>query len=196
VPIADIATLRTLFLDARSHNGWGSEPINDTLLEQAYEIAKWGPTSMNTQPMRLVFLRSPDAKNRLKPALAPGNIDKALSAAVVAIVAHDLEFYSHLPTMFPHNPNAQNMFVGNEGLIQGTAFRNATLQGAYFMIALRAVGLDVGPMSGFDASKVDAEFFAGTSYRANFLCGIGRGNPEKLFKRSPRFAFSDVSQTL
>ena len=194
--IIDNAALKTLFLDARSQNGWSKEPVPDEALEAAYEIAKWGPTSMNTQPMRLLFLRSPEAKERLRPALAPSNVEKVVTAPVVAIIAHDLKFYSHLPRLFPHNQNATSLFADNDGLSQVTAFRNGTLQGAYFMIALRAVGLEVGPLSGFDPEKVDAEFFSDTTYKVNFLCGIGHGNPEKLFGRLPRFSFGEISAAL
>lgn len=151
---------------------------------------------MNTQPMRIVFLRSNRAKERIRPALAPGNIDKVRTAPLVAIVAHDLGFYKHMPRIFPHNPNAQVFFEGKDSLIQGTAFRNGTLQGAYFLLALRAVGLDVGPMSGFDAAKVDEEFFAETGFKTNFLIAIGHGDPQKLFNRSPRFDFEEVTNML
>lgn len=192
----DTGAVQQLFADARSQNGWLSGPVNDEQLREAYEIAKWGPTSMNTQPMRLFFLRSDAAKERLKPALAPTNVDKVMSAPVVAIIAYDIEFHMHLPKVFPHNPNAQAYFTGNPGAIEPTAFRNGSLQAAYFMLALRAVGLDVGPMSGFDAAKVDAEFFADTTLRVNLLCGIGRGDPAKVFGRSPRLTFEDVTRTL
>jgi 3-hydroxypropanoate dehydrogenase len=154
--------LDRLFVDARSQNGWRDEPVGDDKLRAAYGLAQWGPTSMNTQPMRLVFLRSVEAKERIRPALSPGNVAKVMSAPVVAIIAHDKEFFTEFPRTFPHNPNAQSMFAGNPAISETTAFRNGTLQGAYFMLALRAVGLDVGPMSGFDPAKVDAEFFAGS----------------------------------
>ncbi|AEG51628.1 NADH dehydrogenase/NAD(P)H nitroreductase rutE [Sphingobium chlorophenolicum L-1] len=192
----DSSLLKQMFHEARSQNGWSDQPVSDEALAAAYEIAKWGPTSMNTQPMRLLFIRSQEAKERLKPALAPGNVDKVMAAPVVAIVAHDSQFHEHLPRLFPHNPNAPGMFAGNEGLAQATAFRNGTLQGAYFIIALRAVGLDVGPMSGFDPAKVDAEFFAGTTFKSNFLCGIGHGDPAKVMGRLPRFELGEISQTL
>jgi 3-hydroxypropanoate dehydrogenase len=188
-------TLARLFLEARSQNGWTEEPVTDEALREAYDIAKWGPTSMNTQPMRLVLLRTHEAKERLKPALAPGNIEKVMSAPAVAIVAHDMQFYTRLPQTFPHNPDAAARFAGNPEASQATAFRNGTLQGAYFMIALRAVGLDVGPMSGFDADKVDREFFANSKWRTNFLCGIGRGNPSKLFDQLPRLDFEEATLT-
>ena len=188
--------LDRLFIDARSQNGWRDEPVSDDKLRQAYDLARWGPTSMNTQPMRLVFLRSTEAKERLKPALSPGNVAKVMSAPVVAIIAHDTHFFTELPRTFPHNPNAQAMFAGNPALSDTTAFRNGTLQGAYFMLALRAVGLDVGPMSGFDPAKVDAEFFANTTWRANFICAIGCGDRSKVLDRLPRLAFEEVTRTL
>lgn len=188
--------LQRLFLEARSQNGWRDEPVSDELLRAAYDIAKWGPTSMNTQPMRLLLLRSVDAKNRLKPALSPGNVEKAMGAPVVAIIAHDLKFFTQLPKTFPHNPDAADRFASNPAASDATAFRNGTLQAAYFMLALRAVGLDVGPMSGFDAKKVDAEFFANSTWQTNFLCGIGHGDPEKLFERLPRLAFDETGQIL
>ena len=190
------ATLQRLFLTARSQNGWRSEPVPDDALRTAYNIAKWGPTSMNTQPMRLVFLRTLEAKERLKPALSPGNVEKVMTAPVVAIFAHDTQFHTQLSKTFPHNPNAPGMFANNAALSEATAFRNGTLQGAYFMLALRAVGLDVGPMSGFDAAKVDAEFFADSLWRANFLCGIGYGDPAKVLDRLPRFEFDEVAYSL
>lgn len=189
-------TLELLFKEARSQNGWSDEPVSDDALQAAYDIAKWGPTSMNTQPMRLVFLRSAEAKERLKPALAPGNVEKVMAAPVVAIIAYDTQFHTHLPRTFPHSPDAQSRFAANPAMIESTAFRNGSLQGAYFMLALRAVGLDVGPMSGFDTGKVDLEFFADTHWRANFLCGIGKGDPAKLFARLPRLAFDEVTRTL
>lgn len=190
------ATLERLFLAARSQNGWRAEPVPDDALRAAYDIAKWGPTSMNTQPMRLVFLGSLEAKERLKPALSPGNIEKVMTAPVVAIVAHDTQFHTQLPKTFPHNPGAPGMFANNAALSEVTAFRNGSLQGAYFMLALRAVGLDVGPMSGFDAAKVDAEFFGDSPWRANFLCGIGYGDPAKVLDRLPRLEFDEVAQWL
>ena len=190
------SALQTLFKDARSQNGWSSRLVSDEELNAAYEIAKWGPTSMNVQPMRLVFLRSDVAKARLTPALAPGNVAKVNTAPVIALIAYDLDFPGFLPRVFPHNPNAQGLFAGNPGMIEPTAFRNGTLQAAYFLVALRAVGLDVGPMSGFDAAKVNAEFFGGTSLRINFLCGIGYGDAAKVMQRLPRLEFSEVASFL
>lgn len=194
--VVDQAALAALFTEARSQNGWRPDPVSDVQLQEAYDIAKFGPTSMNTQPMRLLFLRSADAKERLKPALAPTNVDKVMTAPIIAVIAYDTEFYTELPKIFPHNPNAQAYFTGNPPAIEPTAFRNGSLQAAYFMLALRAVGLDVGPMSGFDAAKVDAEFFPDSSWRVNLLCGIGRGDPDKVFGRSPRFELEDIAQVL
>lgn len=192
----DDATFRAILKDGRSHNGWCDEPVDDGDLRAAYDIARWGPTSINAQPMRLLFLRSPAAKERLRPALAPGNVEKAMTAPVVAIIAYDTGFHTRLPVTFPHNPGAQAAFESNAALRQETAFRNGTLQGAYFLLALRAVGLDIGPMSGFNAAAVDAEFFEGTTVRANFLCGIGHGDQTKLFGRLPRLDFDDVAEIL
>lgn len=191
--VIDRTALDRLFYEARSQNGWQAGEVGDDQLKAAYDIAKWGPTSMNTQPMRLLFLRSAEAKERLRPAMSPGNVDKVMTAPVVALIAFDEAFYEHLPKIFPHNPDAQAVFAGNEPLIKGTAFRNGTLQAAYFLLALRAVGLDAGPMSGFDPAKVQEEFFAGTTLRINFICGIGHGDPDKVYTRSPRLDFEEVA---
>jgi 3-hydroxypropanoate dehydrogenase len=190
------ATLPTLFLNARSQNGWLDGDVSNDDLQAAYDIAKWGPTSMNTQPMRIIFLRSLEAKQRLQPALAPTNVDKVMTAPVVAIIAYDVEFYTFLPKTFPHNPNAQSYFTGNPSAIEPTAFRNGSLQAAYFMLALRAVGFDVGPMSGFDQNAVNTEFFEGSTWRVNLLCGIGHGDTTKIFDRSPRLDFDEVAEIL
>lgn len=192
----DRVALAALFTDARSQNGWRPDPVSDAQLRAAYDIAKWGPTSMNSQPMRLVFLRSLAAKTRLKPAMSPGNVEKVMTAPVVAIIAYDMQFHTRLPEVFPHNPAAMDYFTGNPAAIEPTAFRNGSLQAAYFMLALRAVGLDVGPMSGVDLDRVDREFLGETSFRANFVCGIGHGDPEKLFGRSPRLSFDEVAQAI
>ncbi len=190
------ALLGTLFTNARSHNGWRAESVSDAELRAAYDLAKWGPTSMNTQPMRVLFLKSQEAKERLIPALAPTNIKKALTAPVVAIIAYDSAFYTQLPRTFPHNLNAQGYFLSNEAIIAPTALRNGSLQAAYLMMALRGLGLDVGPMSGFIAERIDVKFFSGTSWRVNFICGIGHGDPAKLYIRSPRLEFEEVASIL
>lgn len=192
----DAQVLARLFRDARSYNGWLSGDVPDESLHQLYELLKWGPTSMNTQPVRLLFLKSAEQKERLRPHLSPGNVDKALSAPVVAIVGYDLEFHNHLPVTFPHLPAAKSYYDGKPELIQATAMRNGSLQGAYLIIAARALGFDCGPMSGFNNAGVDVEFFAGTAIKSNFLCGIGRGNPDKTFSRSPRLDFATTCQIL
>ncbi len=187
------SALDQLFRAARTHNEWQDRPVPEGLLREAVDLAKMAPTSANTSPMRVVFVRSSAGKERLKPALAPGNLEKTMSAPVTAIIGQDLAFYDQLPRLFPH-ADARAWFVGNDALITVTAFRNSSLQGAYLMLALRAVGLDVGGMSGFDNAKVDAEFFAGTQTRSNFLCNIGYGEPAKLFPRSPRLDFDEIAQ--
>jgi 3-hydroxypropanoate dehydrogenase len=191
--VLDDPALHLLFRAARTHNAWQPRPVPEALLREAVELAKMAPTSANCSPMRVVFLRSAAAKERLKPALAPGNIDKTMAAPVTAIIAQDLQFYEKLPRLFPH-ADARAWFVGKDAFIADTAFRNAALQGAYLMLALRGLGLDVGPMSGFDRAKVDAEFFAGTEIRSNFLCNIGYGDPASLFPRSPRLDFDEMAR--
>jgi len=184
--------LAQLFTEARSHNRWIDREVPDALLREAWEIAKWGPTSANCLPMRVVFLRSVEAKARLAPALLPGNVEKTVTAPVAAIVAYDLDFPDLLPRLYPAT-DARSWFVGNDRLIEQTAFRNGTLQGAYFLLALRALGLDAGPMSGFDQAKVNAEFFPGSRVKSNFLIAIGYGDPEKLYPRGPRLAFDEMA---
>ena len=187
----DARALDVLFHDARTHNGWQDKPVPESLLREVFDLAKMPPTSANCSPMRLVFVSTPAGKERLKPALSPGNIEKTMAAPVTAIIAQDTQFYEHLPMLFPH-ADAKSWFVGNDAMIQGTMVRNATLQGAYLMLAARALGLDCGPMSGFDPAKLNAEFFPDGRFQANFLCNLGYGDPTKLFTRSPRFAFDDV----
>ena len=194
--IVDDAALAVMFTDARSQNGWRSDPVSDEELKAAYDIAKYGPTSMNTQPMRIVFLRSQEAKDRLAPALSPTNVPKVMAAPVVALIAFDTEFYTQLSRTFAHNPNAPGLFTGNPGLIEPTAFRNSSLQAAYYMLALRAVGLDVGPMSGFDPARVNEIFFSDSKWRINLICGIGHGDSEKVMARLPRLDFEDVTSTI
>jgi len=184
-----------LFNNARTHNAWTPEPVTDAQLRELFDLMKMAPTSANCSPVRLVFLRSPEARARLAPALSAGNQEKTLTARVTTIVAHDIEFHEHLPRLFPH-ADARSWFAGKPEHILTTAFRNGTLQGAYMILAARAVGLDCGPMSGFDNAKVDAEFFAGTTWRSNFICNLGHGEPSSLLPRSPRFDFDDVCRIL
>jgi len=187
-----------LFNAARTQNGWLDRPVTDDELRQAFDLMKMAPTSANTQPARFVFLRTQAAKERLRPALSPGNLDKTMSAPVVAIVAHDLDFHEHMPKVFPHNPAMKANFEGDgkRAFRETFAFRNGTLQGAYFILAARAVGLDVGPMSGFDNAKVDAEFFPEGRFRSNFLCNLGHGDPAKVMGRLPRFSFDEACTLL
>jgi 3-hydroxypropanoate dehydrogenase len=187
----DDRALDTLFRTARTHNGWRPQGVGEAQLRAIYELAKWGATSANCSPGRFVFVVSEQAKEKLKPALIPGNVEKTMAAPATVIIGYDLAFYEHLPKLFPHT-DARSWFAGDDALIQTTAFRNGTLQGAYLMLAARALGLDCGPMSGFDNAKVDAAFFAGTQVKSNFLCSLGHGDPAKLFDRSPRFSFEEV----
>jgi 3-hydroxypropanoate dehydrogenase len=191
----DDRSLDTLFRNARTHSAWLEKPVDDDLLIKLYELMKWGPTSANSSPARLVFVKSQAAKERLLPAMIPSNVDKTLSAPVTVIVAQDHEFYDHLPRLFPHT-DARAWFVGNQPLIDTTAFRNAALQGAYLILAARALGLDAGPMSGFDNAKLDAAFFAGTKIRSNFLINLGYGDTGKLHPRNPRLSFDEVARIL
>lgn len=189
------SVLKQLFLEARTQNGWLDTPVSDEQIRRLYELTVQGPTSANGQHARFVFLKSPEAKARLQPHLAPGNQDKTLSAPVTVIVATDFAFYEHLPTFFPHT-DAKSWFVGNEALINSTAIRNGSLQGGYLILAARALGLDTGPMSGFDNAGVDKEFFAGTAIKSNFLVNIGYGDASKLFPRSPRPGFDEFARVL
>jgi 3-hydroxypropanoate dehydrogenase len=188
----DDAGLNLLFRDARTQNGWLDTPVSDDQLRAIYEIARLGPTSANSCPARFVFLRTPEAKARLLPALNPGNVDKTKAAPVTAIIGYDTRFFELLPKLFPHRPEMKDPFAANARLAETTAFRNGTLQGAYFMLAARAVGLDVGGMSGFDNAKVDAEFFPDGRVKSNFLCNIGHGDPAKVLPRLPRLDFEEA----
>tara|TARA_B100002003_G_scaffold83685_1_gene78141 strand:+ start:8254 stop:8904 length:651 start_codon:yes stop_codon:yes gene_type:complete len=193
---ADPATLRLILTDARTQNVWQQRNVADDLLKEIYQIMKMGPTSANCCPARIVFLKSQASRERLRSALKPNNIDKTMSAPVTAIIAHDTAFWKHAETMFPQNPGAQLTFKDNPTGSEIAAFRNGSLQGAYFLIAARAVGLDCGPMSGFDNSLVDDEFFPDTTLKSNFLCNLGYGDPSKTFKRLPRFNFDEVCEIL
>jgi len=193
-PLDDKA-LDQLFRTARSHNGWTAQTVSEALIRAVYELAKYGPTSANASPARFVFVTSPEAKARLLPLLSEGNRAKSAAAPVTVIIGQDLDFAEQMPRLFPHDPNARYWFSA-PGVTEATAMRNSTLQGAYLMIAARSLGLDCGPMSGFDSAGVDAEFFAGTNIKANFLCNIGYGTDENLFARSPRLAFEEACQLL
>ena len=187
--------LDQIFRDARTHNAWRDQDIPDALLHELVDLVKLGPTSANCSPARFLFVKSRAAKERLKPHLSEGNRDKTMKAPVCTIIGYDLDFYEHLPKLFPHT-DAKSWFAGKPKKIEETAFRNGTLQGAYLIIAARALGLDTGPMSGFDNQGVDAEFFAGTNIKSNFLCSLGYGDPSVLFPRSPRFAFDEMAKIL
>lgn len=188
--------LDTLFRNARTHNAWTDEPVSDATLRKIFDLMKWGPTSANMSPARFVFVKSKAGKEKLKPALSEGNMAKTMAAPVTAIIGYDVEFYEHLPKLFPHAPEARTWFDWSREWAEAHAFRNGSLQGAYFMLAARAVGLDCGPMSGFDQKKVDEAFFAGTEVKSNFLCNLGHGDPKGLFARSPRFDFDDVCKII
>ncbi|MFS8981270.1 malonic semialdehyde reductase [Cupriavidus necator] len=198
-----------LFREARTHSAWLNQPVSDETLRQLYDLMKWGPTSANCSPARILFLRTPEAKQRLLPALAPGNVEKTMAAPVTAIIAYDVKFYELLPKLFPH-ADARSWFADTPELALTTARRNSSLQGAYFIIAARSLGLDCGPMSGFDNAKVDHEFFPAdpkenafqleyfpdSHVKSNFLCNLGYGDPAKLFPRSPRLEFDEACKLL
>lgn len=188
--------LDVVFRKARTFSYWLDREVTVETLQELYELMKWGPTSANSSPARIVFVRSPEAKQRLAPALAPLNLEKTMSAPVTAIVAYDLQFYEKLPALFPNALGMKDMFVKSAELAEATAKRNGSLQGAYLMVAARAVGLDCGPMSGFDNAKLDAEFFPGTHLRSNFLCNLGYGDASKLHPRNPRLAFEEACTVL
>jgi 3-hydroxypropanoate dehydrogenase len=185
------ASLDQIFRSARTHRAWRDEPVSDEILRAVYELMRFGPTSGNCCPARIVFVRSPAAKEKLKPALDAGNVAQTMAAPATAIVAHDLEFYERLPFLAPH-VDARSWFAGNRPLIDITAFRNGSLQGSYMIIAARALGLDCGPMSGFDNAKVDAAFFPEGRVKSNFLCNLGYGDPARMRPRAPRLAFEEA----
>ncbi|MCX7211406.1 MAG: malonic semialdehyde reductase [Burkholderiales bacterium] len=194
----DSKAIELLFTKARTQNGWLDKPVSDDQLKQMFDLLKMAPTSANSQPARFVFLRTAAARERLRPALSGGNVDKTMSAPVVAIIAYDVDFHEHMPRLFAHSPAMKSMFDGDdkEAMRERFAFRNGSLQGAYLMLAARAVGLDVGAMSGFDNAKVDAEFFPGGRVRSNFVCNIGYGDPAKVMERLPRFDFNEACTLL
>ena len=185
--------LDQLFRSARTHYAWQDRSVPDTKLQELYDLLKYGPTSANSSPARFVFIRTAEGKAKLKGALSEGNIAKTMTAPVTVIVAHDTKFYDELPKLFPH-ADARSWFSGNDALAEVTAFRNGTLQGAYLIMAARAIGLDTGAMSGFDNAKVDEAFFAGTSWKSNFLVNLGYGDESGLFPRSPRLSFDEAAR--
>jgi 3-hydroxypropanoate dehydrogenase len=206
----DDSALDAIFRDARTYAKWQPRPVADETLRELYEVLKWAPTSANAAPARFAFLRSKEAKERLRPALAPLNVEKTMTAPVTVIVAYDVRFYEHLPRLFPHSPDMAKLFENNPDLIDTTAKRNASLQGAYLILAARSLGLDCGPMSGFDNAKVDEEFFAAGKpcfgcdqeffpeghVKSNFLCNLGYGDPSGLHPRLPRLPFSEACSLL
>jgi 3-hydroxypropanoate dehydrogenase len=187
--------LDQLFRQARTHSAWQAKPVPTELLREAYELARLGPTSANSSPGRFVFLTTAEAKARLKPALAPLNVEKTMTAPATVIIAWDTEFHEKLPRLFPQ-ADMRSHFVGNQALIDETAFRNSSLQAAYFILAARALGLDCGPMSGFDANKVNAEFFPDGKWKVNLICNLGYGKANKLYPRNPRLAFEEAALVL
>lgn len=188
----DAYALDLLFRQARTYNRFTDQPVTDEELGALHALLKQGPTSANCSPARFLFLRSREAKLKLAPALSSGNLDKTMAAPVTAIVAYDPKFYEKLPRLFPHNPDAVSWFTSNDALAASTAFRNGTLQGAYLILAARALGLDTGPMSGFDNARVDEVFLSDRGWRSNFLCNIGHGDPAGLYPRSPRLDFEEA----
>jgi 3-hydroxypropanoate dehydrogenase len=190
----DKSALNTLFLEAHTHSVFQTKPVSDALLHALYDLAKMPPTSVNCSPMRVVFVRSAEAKEKLRPALSEGNLKKTVAAPVCAIIAYDTQFHEHIPMLYPPMLAAREWFVGaqNNAARETGAFRNGTLQGGYFILAARALGLDCGPMSGFDNVKVDAAFFPDGRFKSNFLCNLGYGDPSKVHPRSPRFDFAEV----
>jgi 3-hydroxypropanoate dehydrogenase len=192
----DDHALDLIFRSARTQNSWLPESVPEALLHRVHDLAKWGPTSANCAPARFVFVMSKEGKERLKPALSANNRDKTMAAPCTVIVGYDTKFYEFLPELFPHNPAARSWFEGNEPLIKETALRNSSLQGAYLMIAARSLGLDCGPMSGFDQAKVNAAFFPDGRVKANFLCNLAYGDDKKVFPRGPRFPFERACQVV
>ena len=187
-------SLKLIFREARTYSYWLDKPVDDALLAQVYDLAKLGPTSANMCPMRVIFIKSKAAKEKLKPALSAGNVDKTMAAPVTAIIGMDVHFYEKLPELFPHT-DARSWFKDlPENVLEYMALRNGSLQGAYLMLAARALGLDCGPMSGFDNAKVDAAFFAGTAVKSNFLCNLGHGDATRLHPRNPRLRFDEACQ--
>lgn len=186
------SAIKQLFTDARTYNFWLPKEVSDETLHGIYDLMKWGPTSANAGPARIVFVKTAASKEKFISAVSPMNVDKVKSAPVTAIIAHDTKFYEHLPKLFPHAPDFKNIFINNAAISEATAFRNGSLQGAYFMMAARAMGVDCGPMSGFDNKKMDELFLGGTDWKSNFICNIGYGDKTKLTPRLPRLSFDEA----
>ena len=194
--VFDLKSKNLIFKEARTHNDWLDKDISNDILMEIYDLMKWGPTSANCSPVRIIFVKSKVSKDRLLPFVIESNLEKTKSAPVTAIIGHDINFHDHLPKLFPHNLDAQNWFNHSIDIAEETAFRNGSMQGAYFIIAARALGLDCGPMSGFDKEGVDNEFFRDTNIKSNFLCNLGYGDKTKLFERSPRFKFNEICEII
>ena len=194
--VFDVKNKNLIFQEARTHNDWLDKDISNDILMEIYDLMKWGPTSANCSPTRIIFVKSKASKDRLLPFVIESNLEKTKSAPVTAIIGYDINFHDHLPKLFPHNPDAQNWFNHSIDIAEETAFRNGSMQGAYFIIAARALGLDCGPMSGFDKEGVDNEFFRDTNIKTNFLCNLGYGDKTKLFERSPRFKFNEICEII
>ena len=194
--VFDVKNKNLIFQEARTHNDWLDKDISNDILMEIYDLMKWGPTSANCSPTRIIFVKSKASKDRLLPFVIESNLEKTKSAPVTAIIGYDINFHDHLPKLFPHNPDAQNWFNHSIDIAEETAFRNGAMQGAYFIIAARALGLDCGPMSGFDKEGVDNEFFRDTNIKSNFLCNLGYGDKTKLFERSPRFKFNEICEII
>ena len=190
----DSTALDTLFREARTHNKWQDRPVSDEILRQLYELVKLAPTSANASPGRFVFVRSAEGKEKLRPALSAGNLDKTMTAPVTVIVAWDERFYDKLPVLFPHAPDAKSWFTGSAAFAEATAFRNSSMQAAYLILAARALGLDTGPMSGFDNARLDEAFFAGTGWKSNLLVNLGYGDGSGRFGRLPRLPFDEAAE--
>lgn len=194
--ILDDQGLDLLFREARTHRKWQDKDVSEVLIKAVYDLMKMGPTEANTCPARFVFVKTPEAKLRLKPHLDAGNVDKTMTAPLTAIIAHDMQFYDQMPKLFPHEPTARSWFAGKEEKIKVVAMRNSSLQAAYLMLAARALGLNCGPMGGFNAEGINKEFFADGQYKVNFLCNIGYGDASALFPRSPRLDFDEACEII
>ena len=194
--VFDLKSKNLIFKEARTHNDWLDKDISNDILMEIFDLMKWGPTSANCSPARIIFVKSKVSKDRLLPFVIESNLEKTKPAPVTAIIGHDINFHDHLPKLFPHNLDAQNWFNHSIDIAEETAFRNGSMQGAYFIIAARALGLDCGPMSGFDKEGVDNEFFRDTNIKSNFLCNLGYGDKTKLFERSPRFKFNEICEII